>query len=97
GVAFVDPEPEHEGKEKTRDGERDEDRDGETIVLPIRHSARSNMQRMAERRERRLRERLAQRRVGVDGERHVLEPRAHLQRERKGGREFRDPLAYGVD
>ena len=53
-VAFIDPKPKQESKENPRDGEPNEDRDGETIVLPIRHSARLNMQRVAERRERRL-------------------------------------------
>ena len=39
----------------------------------------------------------AQRRVGVDGERDVLEPRAHFERKRKGGRELRDAGADGMD
>jgi hypothetical protein len=39
------------------------------------------MQRMAERRQRRLVEGLAQRRTGVDGERDVFEARAHFERE----------------
>ena len=55
------------------------------------------MQRMAQRRERRLVESFAQRRMGVDGERDVFEARAHFQRERKGGREFGDAGADGVD
>src|SRR5271168_3327508 len=43
----------------------------------------SNMQRMAQRRERRLVKSLAHRRMGVDGERDVFEARAHFQRQRK--------------
>ena len=39
----------------------------------------------------------AQRRMGVDGERDVFEARAHFQRERKGGREFGDAGADGLD
>ena len=43
------------------------------------------MQWMAERRQRQLVEGFAESRVGVDGERDVLKPGAHLKRQRKGG------------
>ena len=55
------------------------------------------MQRVSQRRQRRFVEGLAHRGVSVDRQGHVFEPRAHFQRERKGGRKFRHARADGVD
>src|ERR1700729_2389283 len=66
-------------------------------IYKCQYLAASNMQRVAERRQRRFVKGFAQRRMGVDGECDVFEPRAHLQGQREGAREFRDSLTDSLD
>src|ERR1700722_13410797 len=66
-------------------------------IYKCQYLAASNMQRMPQRRKRRLVEGFAQRRMGVDSECDVFEARAHLQDQREGAREFRDSLTNSLD
>ena len=57
----------------------------------------SNMQRVAERLQRRFLEAFALRRVGMDRAGDVLQPRAHLERQAEGRRQFRHALPDRLD
>jgi hypothetical protein len=42
-IAFINPEPQRESKKKTRDEKPHKDRESETILVRVRHSAHSNL------------------------------------------------------